>query len=163
MIMHEHMLSLCFRWVFVSGFFFFFFFSSLPCTFSYLGSEPRFKVNKKHPSFHSILHPRCHFTSLASEVRVPFSPAEKYRGSLNTHPGHICRKPRPHPAPRATEEWIQTWRIGHVVFHNVKIFILTPKRGDRGRVHVSLKTGIINKRLLNAARLTIDFSLAPNC
>lgn len=39
----------------------------------HLGSQPGFKVNKKHPSFQSILHPSCHFTSRGSEMCAPFS------------------------------------------------------------------------------------------
>lgn len=85
MIMHEHMGYFYFEPSFCLSFF----------TCLYPGTEPRFKVNEKHPSFQSILHPSCYFTSLGSEACVPFSHSRRASGEFEyTFSAYLYKIPK---------------------------------------------------------------------
>lgn len=94
MIMHEHLGFSYFEVSFCLCYF----------AFLYSGSEPSLKVNQKHPSFQSIWHPSCHFTTLGSKTCVPFSHFLRASRELESISlSYLYKIPK---VEHGTEEWI---------------------------------------------------------
>lgn len=109
MIMHEHMGYFYFE----PRFCFCFFFTCL-----YLGSEPKFKVNEKHPLFQSILHRSC-FTSGGSEMCVPVSYSQRASGEFEyTSSLYLYKMPKA-AGECGREKWTDAKRIDHVVLYTL--------------------------------------------